>query len=321
MINQKIILNNIKLIKNPLINIFEKKIIDKKNLSLYFKGTRDVKDINVLIDKETGGLILDKSIDDLEKYYSENEIYSKEENITLIDESLVESPSPLDEDDMRRYELYKEELLDSSVLDFGCGKGGFLKNLKYNNISKDLYGLELNQVNNRNINSNGIKCVSHTHELKTKFDYIFLNHVFEHLTDPINVLKNLIKLLKKDGKIIIEIPHGDDFLIKKSKLQSFKKFTFWSEHVCLYTEKLFSKLLKEINIKEYHFSFFQRYNLNNHIHWFKNGKPGGHISNKIYDASLLNQYEKYLVSKKETDTLLIVIGNKCKEFSAKVFNQ
>ena len=208
-----------KLIKNPLINIFEKKIIDKENLSLYFKGTRDVKDINVLIDKETGGLILDKSIDDLEKYYLENEIYSKEENITLIDESLVESPSPLDEDDTRRYELYKDELLGSSVLDFGCGKGGFLKNLKNNNISKDLYGLELNQVNNRNINSNGIKCVSHTHELKTKFDYIFLNHVFEHLTDPINVLKNLIKLLKKDGKIIIEIPHGDDFLIKKSKFQ------------------------------------------------------------------------------------------------------
>jgi len=310
-----------KLIKNPLINIFENKIINKENLSIYFKGTRDVKDINVLIDKETGSLILDKSIDDLEKYYLENEIYSNEENITIIDENLIESPSPLEEGDMRRYEIYKDYLLDASVLDFGCGKGGFLKNLKNNNISKNLYGLELNQVNNRNINSIGIKCVSHTHELNTKFDYIFLNHVFEHITEPINVLRNLIKILKKDGKIIIEIPHGDDFLIKKSNLQSFKKFTFWSEHVCLYTEKLFSKLLKEINIDEYHFSYLQRYNLNNHIHWFQNGKPGGHIINKIYDAPILNHYENYLISKKETDTLLVVIGNKSKEFSAKIFNQ
>ncbi len=50
-----------------------------------------------------------------------------------------------------------------------------------------------------------------------EFDFIFLNHVFEHLENPIIILENLFKILKNDGHIIIEIPHGNDFLIKNSR--------------------------------------------------------------------------------------------------------
>lgn len=303
--------------QNPLIELFKKRqILSENDLELFHSGTRDIKEIDVLIHKQTECLILDKCLENLEKYYSQNENYSKGERYTLIENEFVKTP-PL-EDNLIRYDIYKEFLINSSVLDFGCGKGGFLELLQKNNISKDLTGLELNQVNNRNIRSIGIPCLYDLNDCDSTFDYIFLNHVFEHLENPIRVLEDLLSRLNTNGKIIIEIPHGNDFLIKKSEIDVFKDFTFWSEHLCLYNEKFIDKFFKIIGINDYHVSYRQRYNLNNHIYWFKEGKPGGHKKN-LFTGSIIEDYNKYLIKQKETDTLMIVIGTDCEDFSKKVF--
>ena len=76
-----------KLKNNPLINLFtEHNIIKETDLKLFFKGTRDIKEINVLIDKNSDTLILEKCINDLEEYYTFNQDYIKEEETTLIDD-------------------------------------------------------------------------------------------------------------------------------------------------------------------------------------------------------------------------------------------
>lgn len=301
-----------KLKKNPLIKLFlELKILKEENLLLFHLGTRDIEEIKVLMDKESECLILDQCVEDLNDYYSLNENYSKEEHFTLIKDKYVETP-PL-EDDYRRYSFYNKFLKDSSILDFGCGKGGFLRLLKENNISQNLKGLELNKKNNENINLGGIECLFDLTNTTEKFDFIFLNHVFEHLDNPVGILKDLISRLNKEGKIIIEIPHGNDFLIKRSGLNSFRKFTFWSEHLCLYTEKFISSLFEKINLDEYTIFYKQRYDLNNHLNWFKEGKPGGH-NKKIFKGHILDDYNSNLIKNCETDTLMIVIGEKSKVF-------
>jgi len=301
-----------KLKKNPLIKLFtELKILNIENLSLFHSGTRDIRQINVLIDKESECLILDQCVEDLNDYYSINENYSKEEHYTLINGINEKTPSL--EDDQRRYSKYNKFLNDSSILDFGCGKGGFLSLLKKNNISQNLTGLELNKKNNRNINLDGIKCIFELTDSNEKFDYIFLNHVFEHLDNPVGVLKDLVSRLNKNGKLIIEIPHGNDFLIKRADLKSFKDFTFWSEHLCLYTEKFITSLFEKINLEDYTIFYEQRYDLNNHINWFKESKPGGH-NKKIFNGQILDDYNRNLIKNCETDTLMIVIGEKSKMF-------
>jgi len=40
-----------------------------------------------------------------------------------------------------------------------------------------------------------------------KFDEVYCKDVLEHLQDFINVLKEIHRILKKDGKAIIEVPH------------------------------------------------------------------------------------------------------------------
>lgn len=199
-------------------------------------------------------------------------------------------------------------------------KGWIIKKIKESNISNYVTGIELNNSHLEFLNRSGIDCFAQLEETKKKFDIIFLNHVFEHLTNPIETLRELKKHITDRGKIIIEIPHGDDFLIKKSNLIAFRDFTFWSEHLCLYTENLLKKLFNQINITDYYISYYQRYNMNNHINWFNNKEPGGHKNFKIYQDPILKQYNEYLIQNKMTDTLMIVIGKNSKNFADKIFN-
>lgn len=303
-----------KLKKNPLIDLLiNNNLISNNDLEIYHKGTRDIKEINVLLDTNSGSLILENCTEDLKNYYDENKIYSSNKDETLVNNSLI-STRPL-EDDFRRVEMFSKILNDKKILDFGCGKGGFLRKIKEYKISNNIFGLELNKENRKNINQLGISCYETIDENLYEFDFIFLNHVFEHLENPITILENLFKILKNDGHLIIEIPHGNDFLIKNSEIVSFKNFTFWSEHICLYTKPLMKKILSHLKIKNYQISFFQRYCMNNHFYWFKEGKPGGHKKYNIFNDSIDTSYKKNLIDIEKSDTMFIVIGQNCSEIS------
>jgi SAM-dependent methyltransferase len=56
------------------------------------------------------------------------------------------------------------------------------------------------------------------------FDLIFLNHVLEHVHDPITFLKDVKSRLSKSGQVYIEVPHRDD----RFKLDVFPHVLFFS---------------------------------------------------------------------------------------------
>ena len=108
-----------KLKENPILEHFSNnKLI--KSTNVFYKGTRDIKEINVLIDQNSGSLILDKCIENLTEYYNNNEKYSVPQDYTLVDDHSV-STIPL-EDDIRRVKMFSKILNDKKILDFGCGK-------------------------------------------------------------------------------------------------------------------------------------------------------------------------------------------------------
>ena len=107
-------------------------------------------------------------------------------------------------------------------------------------------------------------------------------------------------------KIIIEVPHAEDFLILQDELKEFKDFTFWSEHLILHTHKSLKKVLTESGFKKIKINFSQRYNMCNHFRMvYKKEKPGGHVFFKKYFNKKLNSsYIENLVKLKQTDTLI-----------------
>jgi SAM-dependent methyltransferase len=143
--------------------------------------------------------------------------------------------------------------------------------------------------------------------LNEKYDIITMFHVLEHIPYQVKTLKELKKKLTKNGKIIIEVPSAEDFLLK---LKEFKKFTFWSEHLILHTENSLRKILEVSGFKKINIKYYQRYNFSNHLGWFIKRMPGGHNSYKnISDAKINKEYSDYLIRRKSTDTLIAIANN------------
>ena len=93
---------------------------------------------------------------------------------------------------------------NSSVLDYGCGSGDFVKHLRSKSI--DAYGYEPNYNfcdHDFLTNQEGWK--------SKKYDIIILWHVLEHIHNPFVLIQSLKKRLNKDGKIFIAIPNFKSF--------------------------------------------------------------------------------------------------------------
>ncbi|WP_440691102.1 class I SAM-dependent methyltransferase, partial [Candidatus Pelagibacter sp. HIMB1782] len=285
------------------------KLIEDKNLVKISAQTRDSK-IAVYKDK-ISDLVFLKDIKISKKYYIKKKKTEKilvkknkiiqEKSITKINNNKIITQNL--SDDLRRYFQFKKNIKNKKVLDFGCGWGGFLNEIKNSN---KIYGLEIRDECYDYIKSNmkKIKIFKNLKQINEKFDLITMFHVLEHLPNQIEVLKNLKKRLKKNGKLIIEVPHSRDILLNLDNLKEFKNFTLWSEHLILHTEKSLRKFLSISGYKNIKIYYFQRYGFDNHLHWFVNKKPGGHeLFKKYNDKSLNLSYKKYLIKNKITDTI------------------
>lgn len=292
--------------------------VNKKNLILYNNKTRD-KNIKVFYEKKSQTFFLEKISKNKDYYkkkiknrigsFSINKYNNKEIKIKKNNYKNYKNISKQNifGDDYRRIEYFNKYLKRNfNICDFGCGFGGFLKLLKKKNNSV-VYGVEVNKKSINNINSKKIKIEQSLDDFKFNFDIITSFHVLEHLPDQLNVLEKIFQKLKKKGKLILEVPHSGDLLIKKLNLKHYKNFIFWSEHLILHSEKSLTKYLKKVGFKKIKFFYYQRHNILNHINWILNDDYGGHIKYKKYHSKTISSfYNNFLIKKKLTDTIKVI---------------
>ena len=89
------------------------------------------------------------------------------------------------------------------VLDFGCGTGGILSNIK---CSRRI-GIEVNEPSVNNAIEKGIEIFRDINDVPDNIaDVIMTHHALEHIENPFEVLQNLYKKLKSGGRIIVVVP-------------------------------------------------------------------------------------------------------------------
>jgi SAM-dependent methyltransferase len=89
------------------------------------------------------------------------------------------------------------------VLDFGCGGGFLLKNLK---CSKKV-GVEVNPAAADTAKANGVEVFARVEDLPDEYvDVIISNSALEHTLQPLQEIKTLYKKLREGGKIIFVVP-------------------------------------------------------------------------------------------------------------------
>ena len=299
--------------KNPIIDeLMQLKLISKSDLITLSNKTRDKK-IKVIKDLKTKIIFLEKYITS-NKYYSSLKYNDDDFKIKKKSEKKIVNvktfsgniKTPIIEDDYRRADQFKKILKNKDILDFGCGWGGFLRNVKN---YKSLSGIELRKdcINNIKQNIKKVEISDNINSFGKKFDIITMFHVLEHIPYQVNTLKALRLKLKNRGKIIIEVPHAEDFLILQDELKDFKNFTFWSEHLILHTYKSLKSILAKSGFKKIKIQYYQRYNFSNHLGWFLKRKPGGHNFYKDIVSDKLNKvYCENLKKLGQTDTLIAI---------------
>lgn len=285
---------------NPIIKYFLRiRVIKKKNIYLFHNKTRDKK-IKVLKCIKTGIIFLEKVFTN-DKYYK-----NAKTNFNLNYFNFNSYKSKVLDDDSRRFFQFKK-YIKKNILDFGCGYGGFLNYAR--SISQNVYGYELSKhaLNYIKKKYKNVSVIDSYKNINLKFNLITLFHVLEHIPSQVNILRDLKKILTSNGKIIVEVPSAHDFLLKFEKLNDFKNFTFWSEHLVLHTEVSLKLILKKAGFSKIKIIHYQRYNFNNHLGWFINKTPGGHeYFKRLGDHKIIDDYNKFVIRKNFSDTLIAI---------------
>lgn len=277
-------------------------VCDETAIEEFYPQVRDRDDIAVLRCKKSGVIFTSTSEHmNLTHYEEKHEFphYWKEDD---REKALVDSF----EDDSRRKDQFLPLISNKDWVDVGTGAGGVLDLLKP--YANKVVAVEPQQRALDALQAIGYEAYSDIADVPgDTFDVVTLFHVFEHLTDPLDLLNVAFEKLKVGGKIIIEVPHANDFLFSYLDLEEFKKFTFWSEHLVLHNRGSLTAFLEKAKFSNIVISGFQRYNLANHLHWLKEKKPSGHIKWSMLSSNQLDTaYSNMLQKIDMTDTLIAI---------------
>ena len=157
-------------------------------------SVRDNPDIDIL-ECEDCGLVYLSSLNHIqENHYKESGMH--EDKVPDIDNWLKETEF----DDKRRYEFVKKKITNKTILDFGCGIGGFLDLAKKS--ASSVSGIELERALQPSFKQRELDVFEDLATAQTankKYDIITAFHVVEHLQDPVSILSQLSQTLTGGG--------------------------------------------------------------------------------------------------------------------------
>jgi 2-polyprenyl-3-methyl-5-hydroxy-6-metoxy-1,4-benzoquinol methylase len=211
------------------------------------------------------------------------------------------------EDAIQREADFGDCVIGKRWLDVGTGYGAILDRLA--SKTETAVGVEPNCQQRSFLEKKGYEVYASIDDLQEKtFDVITLFHVFEHFTQPVKTLVQLRRHLSPGGIMIIEVPHARDFLLQTLDCDTFKSFTFWSEHLILHTRKSLETFIRTAGFQNIEIEGYQRYPLANHLHWLVRQQPGGHKTWVHLDTGDIRPaYMNLLQSLDQTDTLVAFV--------------
>lgn len=178
------------------------------------------------------------------------------------------------------------------ILDIGSG-GGITKLLKNRDVL--YYPFDISDNNLRRIKENSPGKTNPVNGdafylpfKKHSVDLIMMSEIIEHLTHPVDALKDAARVLKPNGKIIVSVPY-------KEKLSyqiciHCNKPTPTHSHLHSFTVENFKEILKQAGLNPVRFSknlnkVSNRLHLNYHLRFlpFKMWKPMDYIFNLMID--------------------------------------
>ena len=191
---------------------------------------------------------------------------------------------------------YCKEILNTNktILEIGSGHGEAIYN--FDKIGYNVTGIEPDKTNVSFINkklTNSICMIGKAENISfdKKFDIIWLNHVFEHLSKPIEFLNKIESVLDQHGFIFIEVPSVE-------RVNDWRKFNS-APHAYNYSKQSLINISKKANYKIIKCDYFRPPTI----------IEGGinKISMKFLKKDYFKYYPKILCNKENGENLRIIL--------------
>ena len=110
----------------------------------------------------------------------------------------------------------------------------------------------------------------HFSQMNGKYDIITFNHSFEHIEDPLEILKHANKLLAVNGTCIVRIPTTSSFAWKYYNVNCFQLDA--PRHIFLHSKKSINILAKNAGLKVIQVVFDSTHHQLHFVNVIKKGK-------------------------------------------------
>ncbi|OGK15191.1 hypothetical protein A2690_00230 [Candidatus Roizmanbacteria bacterium RIFCSPHIGHO2_01_FULL_39_12b] len=159
----------------------------------------------------------------------------------------------------------------ANILDVGCGRGFYVRLFSLLEFPKKIVGVDQNKIylNKAGCDLKNDKRVRlmqgsiyHLPFDDNSFDTVVASEIFEHLNNPQTAIEECSRVLKKDGQLIITVPHKNfpffwdpiNFILMKLFNTHVPKHIWWlagiwADHKKLYKEEEIKDLLSKKKFK------------------------------------------------------------------------
>jgi SAM-dependent methyltransferase len=231
----------------------------------------------------------DLGILDNQKTQKEIRTYYKHIYRTDSPEKLFADFFPFQHDRLRLLKPY----LNSNIklLEVGCSAGMFLNHVK--GKVKEIVGLDYDTKSAKFTEEIcHCKVLSSEYKLpKNYFDVICIFQTLEHVYNPYEYLSIILKSLKPNGIIYIEVPNLYDSLVSSYNIPTHAKFFFHQAHLWYFSKKSLLLLMNKLGFKG-KVKFIQDYNLLNHLAWANTGMLQDYIAGRAQPHLSLKKNEE-----------------------------
>ena len=281
-------------------------------LTLVSPQVRDSKNHKVMKCKKCGHVQLNPvpSQKEDDRFYDENLQDKNVNDVGTIDRAY----NKMIEDTIRRIDVIKKITpKKGKILEIGSGHGFFLEMMKKEGF--DMTGIDISKEKRRiakkvtkvkvldvNINEENLNL--------GPFDAIVLFHVLEHIADPVMFLKNIKKILKPKGVVVVEVPNCNDFQLDLNK--PYRNFYWQRAHIHYYTPNILKWIFKVSGLSRMKIIGTHRYSVENMFSWKITNKP--QMDEPVYNLPkeyewIEKPYKHYLEKTLKCDTMVVVAHN------------
>jgi SAM-dependent methyltransferase len=137
-------------------------------------------------------------------------------------------------------------------------------------------------------------------------------HVIEHVTDPVSYLREILKLTKPGGKLVVITPNLNDVLMNVDREKT-APFFYRKVHNYYFTVESLRWVAEMAGWRHESEIFYHEFGLSNALIWLRDGKPGGHKRLGTITEGADAWWKGYLESTKQSNNVGVVLSKPATE--------